>query len=266
MGVTVTVDTRERGSGPFSGYDFFREVSELAKASAKSEVTVLREQMPHGDFKVSGDGVEFLVERKTHADLASSLRSKHRDEQRAALDAYRRGDESGRRFVVWLLEGPLTDGWSDRAHGNGVTNGALDSCMDSFQLVDGCYVHWTASPRHTTAYVAKTLVRRAERGAEGVRTEDARKTMTNAVAGTKRKALACSKHEDGFTYDCMLTVVPGVTPQVAARVRAMYPSLAALFAGFREGAESAIADAKPTPESKKRIGPAIAKRLKTLFS
>ena len=90
--------------------------------------------------------------------------------------------------------------------------------------------------------------------------------VRGVVAGGLHGPLACSKLEDGFTYDCMLTVVPGVTPQVAARVRAMYPSLAALFAGFREGAESAIADAKPTPESKKRIGPAIAKRLKTLFS
>lgn len=65
----------------------------------------------------------------------------------------------------------------------------------------------------------------------------------------------------------MLTVIPGVTPQVATAVRTLYPTMEKLVVALgksstdEEHAVKRIA-ASSRPGSSRKIGPAVAERLK----
>ena len=290
--INITIDTRERAKD----FNFFDAVKEQTqKISSKINVTIARKQLEYGDFIVEGPDVVIIVERKVHNDLAVSLRNKHRDEQRATMDAVRQSysknkDQVKKVLVVWLLEGHIDKLWHTKQTAN-VPNTTLDACMDSFQFKDGVFVHWTSSPAHTANYIGTTCVRRVSRGSEvilvvynilrflffvciyilnirkyvatqGLAATDSRGAMTNAVSGTKRKMLR--EADDGsFLYSCMLTVVPGVTPKVASLIQAIHPTMADLTLALKKTEEIVRIAELQHPEGKRKVGPALAKRLKT---
>lgn len=264
--VCITVDTRERcGQNNFTFFhDAIKRLTSGDQAVRGVTYQLKREQLDYGDFLICTSSRVIVVERKTHDDFANSIRSKHRDEQRVALDALRR-DAALPTTVVWVLEGALHDGWhAGRQSGTNMPNSALDSAIDSLQFKDGFSVHHTANPEHTAHYIAVTLPKRLSRGESGFTVDDAQKSMVNVVSGTKKAVLR--SNENAVVYECMLSCVPGLTAGVAAAIRKEYPSMKALVAAYEDCVhtqgrpEKLLAQMEVAGRSKK-IGPATSKRL-----
>ena len=259
--VTVIVDSRERQGMDFSF--FYTNVSAAARTAHGSRVIVDKQMLEFGDFIIRTDEREVVVERKTFNDMAGSIRSGHRDEQRVALDSYRRSKEIP-VHVVWVLEGNLDGAWHEGTQlRDGMKNQALDQAMDSLCFKDGFSTHWTGSPAHTAQYVGVTLPRRMLKSdgfkqsfaADGA----AQESLVNVVATNKKSMLRADK---GMVYRCMLSCVPGLTAGVASAIQVEFPTMRDLVSAFESAVkpEKVLCDIQPEGRSKK-VGPKLSRRV-----
>lgn len=131
----VVIDTRERA---------------LSDALNSANVSHSVSQMPIGDASISSDGeIRVIVERKTWADLASSIRDgRYRDQQERISSVV-----SDPRRVVYIIEGDVDRDYVPRHGKNPVSRDALRSAVVRLGCDRGYTVLFARNVTDTAAWI-----------------------------------------------------------------------------------------------------------------
>jgi ERCC4-type nuclease len=194
-------------------------------------------RLPLADVLVVGEGeaVCLAVERKTLADLRSSLVDGRFVDQRGRLiETYHR------EHVVYIIEGDLAD----------YTNVDIGVVV-SLQFRDRVTVIRTHDVRHTARMLHKLdTCANTERLCARVRPPETVAKVAKANTDTPGGALAA-----------FLRVLPGVSPKMASAVVTRFPSVKALCALVEEDDRVAFETLKDIQCGSRKLGPVISKRI-----
>lgn len=217
-----------------------------------------------GDIQIWRNGVPYIiVERKTLADLASSLASGRYREQKARLLS-QRDASNPRHHVIYLIEGQFTMTMDKKFHG-GFTETAIMSTLTRAMFKDGLFVIQTPNAAATALWIVSVVQRLTKDSVEF----EGENVLTT---GGGYAALLVTKKRDNVTpdvcYRAMLATIPGVSAKCADTIATHWPTMIHLCK-FLETPnavkilENTIQDssvAKP-----RRIGPVIAKRISDMI-
>jgi len=207
--------------------------------------------LPVGDIWIglSGENVApggIVAERKTVADLEASILDGRYREQKARLLTY--CQQVGAR-PLYIIEGQL-----DRITGK-FTEDVLRKFLNRLQLRYGVAVIQTDS-LDSTASLCRVLLEQWQKNPTTFQPEDgAQKEYSHTVSVSKR-----ANREDPKAFACLvLQQCPGVSAPIASALIEAFHSLEDTM----KASESEMANVKIT--EKRRVGPAVAKRLYNLL-
>lgn len=192
-----------------------------------------------GDFIVSHNDKQIVIERKSWSDLKSSFNDGRYSEQKARLLAARDRD-SANVSIVYILEGPVPRISAEKQSRAAALKMAVR---------DGISVVYSDDPSETAKvvlYLDKCL-------ADGS-LDSASRAATVAASGyagvvhhSKKRANA-----EANMAATILTSIPGVSGAKAAAIVELYPTIATLVKALETG--SSLADIEC---GKRRLGPAL---------
>lgn len=208
-GVEIVVDVRERA------------LSDALAGAVAAGMVVSHASLELGDVEIRGGGRVLLLERKTLADFAASIKDGRYREQKARLLASGRAADT-----VFVLESFSRFAFDAGARGasGGLSPKVLSSAVVSTVVRDGFRAVWTRDVLDTAAFVVAAAAKLAQ----------------TAPLGAKGYAVvACdvsvrSKKRDNVTPDqCFLQQLcqlPGVSAKTACHLRDAFRSMAELYA------------------------------------
>lgn len=210
-------------------------------------------QLPVGDIWISLSGETIahpviahngiVAERKTAADLEASILDGRYQEQRLRLLTF--CAQTGAR-PLYIIEGPL-----DRIQGR-FTEETLRKFLNRLQIRYGVAVIHTESLADTAKLCAILRDQISKEPAVFQPEDGTQKAYTNTVSITKRTNM-----EDPAVFaSVVLQACPGISAAVAA---AILKACGGTMAGVWAATEAEIAKAPIT--EKRKVGPAVAKRL-----
>lgn len=245
----------------------------LAKhvADGATSADVVRERLDIGDVRIEmPTGESVVIERKTWADLQSSLRDGRYKEQKARqMRAI--SEANGKLIMVYAVESKQVDGWSPESgkqppafgkHRAGVTTKHVDAAIAMTSVRDGIPVLRTANTRHTAdlvLYLAKKL-------AAGELSGTSHAVMASAAgyAGFVKSTKKRANMDGGTTWQAMLSSITGVSAKKAKHVAEAYKTPAALCTALtkaRDGKDRENLLASIQCDNNKRLGNALSKRI-----
>lgn len=231
--MSIVCDTRER--------EF---ISKVPTISVKT--------LPVGDIWIglSGEDVRaggLVIERKTVADFEASILDGRYHEQRLRLLTY--CQQQGAR-PVYIIEGSL-----DRINGR-FTENVLRQYLNRLQIRYNVSVIQTDCLTDTIE-LCQTLEKQIEKDSAVFVLEDgAQKSYTHSVCVSKKG----NRDDPKVVASLMLQQCPGLSATAADAILAAFQGT---FTGVFEANEVALASVKVT--EKRKVGPAVAKRLFTLL-
>ena len=207
--------------------------------------------LPVGDIWIGLSGEEvgpggIVAERKTVADLEASILDGRYREQKARLLTYCQQTNSR---PLYIIEGNL-----DRIHGK-FTEDVLRKFLNRLQLRYGVAVIQTDSI-DSTASLCRILLEQLQKDPTTFLSQDgAQKEYSHTVTVSKR-----ANREDPKAFvGLVLQQCPGVSAAIASALVTAFVNLE----GVMKASEAEIAGTMVT--EKRRIGPAVAKRLYNLL-
>ena len=204
---TIYIDQRER--------DLLRHIAE---AHVKT--------LPLGDIRVG----DILLERKTGADFAASIRDgRWRNQKARMLECS--------LTCMYIIEGPLTH--------HSIPYKTLLSAMGNTVLRDGMQIWRTQDIRETVAIIFML----------------ARKTGTASTSTLAAPKMKC-KHDEEHIYERMLMCIPGVSEHIARSIKDTYPTLRKLRSALRHRLDDVE---QLRPHKKRRVGPRLAEKIYDAF-
>jgi ERCC4-type nuclease len=248
----------------------------VANTPYLSGVQLSQAALPLGDMLLRIDGEEVLIfERKTFADLISSVKDKRYEEQSHRLQ----GSSFHNHSVVYVIEGNFDQFRRLPA----VSKQVAYSAIASLNAFKGFSVTRSSSAKETAFLLCSTAFKLAKEFAKG-------KTLHHSATGggeggeggdeevgEKRPAPAPYSDvvkrvkKDNITSsnidEIMLSQVPGISPLVARTVLAHFDnSLAALIHAIWDRPQTALAGIRVPFEDKPRaLSKAVARKLEELF-
>ena len=203
----ITIDQRE---------------TELLRHVAEARV----ETLPLGDIRVG----DILLERKTGADFAASIKDgRWRNQKARMLECS--------LTCMYIIEGPLKN--------HSIPYKTLLSAMGNTVLRDGMHIWRTQDIRETTRIILML--------ANKVGTAS---TSTLMPPRMKRE------HDEEHIYERMLMCVPGVSERIARSVKGKYPTLRTLRRALRRNLKDVE---RIRPHKKRCVGPRLAKKIYDAF-
>lgn len=202
-----------------------------------------------GDIQIRAGGQTIaIIERKTVADLEASICDGRYREQKVRL-------KTSPAHIFYLVEG-------DVRLAKRLPEDTLRSALCHLSLRDGFRVIRTLDLEDTARTVIKLFAKRelldnSERALNAV---EGRRASYGATAPVRR----ARDIGPGDAYLLMLRQVPGVSPTIARRLQAAYPSMQALVRVYSSdgGAKSIANLTYERGQSSRRIGPVVATRLR----
>ena len=191
----------------------------------------LVEVLDIGDFHIKrGDLPIAILERKSYADLAASLKDGRYEEQKQRLRA------AQCQYKGYILEGAYPSG----KHRN-VPEGTFDSILVGITFRDGLIVLYSSSTAHTARLLTK-LVKKLAEYASGPN-----RTAVEAYEEARVKSSVSTTKGDNYTPDVcylsQLAQIPGVSHITAKGLAERYPTMAILCDELRrEGGPSKLAN------------------------
>ena len=234
------------------------EIFQALRSHATDELSVSKRALDVGDFHVvradTGE-VACVVERKTHSDLASSLKvNQHMKEQVIRLRAFKA--QHPRCAVFLLYEGGVSAAWF-RQSTQGFPNLSGDMYVTVAATREGLCTHSTGSREHTAAWLVRMArkelkgeLRPAEGAPADVTEADVLRTLSTSKAGNLVQ---------GNQWARMLMSVNSISADRALAIAAAYPSCAALVKAIDAAPEETQGALANLTVKKRRIGPAAAK-------
>lgn len=211
----------------------------------------------------AGPAAPFIVvERKGAADLAASIKDGRWREQVARMRKW--CPANGRCFVV--VEGLGGPGLGDGELINGVRAGSLRSALLGAAL-SGIHVHHTADAAGTAAFLVRAAAKMGAAAARRGRAEHtaaAAATLAAAVAAMPRRAEDWSPRA---LAEAQLSLVPGVSLGVAAKVLGAHDTLEAWLRSLPQGRGAAVEAISQVRcgRAGRRLGPKVGGRLAELL-
>ena len=215
--------------------------------------TIARARLDLGDVRLATDELVMLVERKTWADWAASVRDGRYKEQKARfLGSLPTGDDEGapKTRLIYLLEGALVGFDGDQ---RGMSNRALNAAVLKTQLRDGITVLRTRDAAHSADSLAYLLEQMRAGGL------DPRAAKVGGAGGAKKRKRE-NLEEPAALFRAMLAVVPGMSDEKAAAVASEFPSFRALRRATVDTLKLVECGARA-----RKLGPAVAKRIVALY-
>ncbi len=210
MGMLIKLDVRETR---------LREMLEPL-VSGCAGVDLVDEQLPLGDVLICDDDgkIRVLVERKTLADLASSIVDGRYKEQGARLE----GCGLPRHHVFYLIEG---DVGRFKGRMRTMSGATLRSSTISMAIIKGFSVHTVSCIGESARWISQLAKR--------LGSSTAPRGYYEAGAPIDAPAVICgAAKKDGFTPDTaalkMLSQIPGISSATASAITSVYPTIKAL--------------------------------------
>ena len=238
--------------------------TELIRILSKS-ITVKTLDIGDIQFRHNDKDV-LLLERKTVADLAASIKDGRYHEQKARLMASMK--EPDAQMIGYLIEGNILS----TAGIAGIAENTLLSAIVNTFVRDGIVVFRTFSVRETAKFLLKMAEKIAQFGLEknGKPPEPSETDYLNTISKVKKANMTAR-----MCYMSQLCQIPGVSAIVAQRISMEYPTMGKLMSAYgaietEKGKEDILAGLviSTAPKSLlnpktrgRRIGPKVSARV-----
>lgn len=208
---------------------------------------IVHKQMDVGDFLYELDGAPYLViERKTYADLASSIQGGRYKEQKVRLNAFECP------VKAYLIEGPYPS-YNKYAK---IPPSTLDSAILGTALRDGYTIINSQGLDHSVELLLKILDKLPEY----------KKTQTQSATVDPYVSLIKTTKKDNMTpencYLSQICQIPGVSTTIAAAIITVYPNMWKFMEMLNGNTvDRAVELISTIPLETRSVGPAIAKKI-----
>lgn len=206
---------------------------------------IRRQRLDVGDVRISlgSDGLTVVLERKTWADLASSICDGRLAEQKSRM-------VEGRVRYAYVIEGMHVEDW-DGSYRK-LSHKCMWAALVKLQLRDNVDVMFARSPSDMATLVCYI----AQQMREGGFQQGVDRSAISGVGVVKRKR--DNLLEPLAALRAMLTVIPGMSSSKAEIVVAAFPSVAHLVAAHQ-------AEIATLACGSRTLGPKMALALKAIF-
>jgi ERCC4-type nuclease len=268
MSATLIIDTRERDlikqtKIPFktqslSVGDIWISCQIPSTSSTSSPSTSqIETDVSNSTIASTSTTIELIIERKTHADLVASLKDGRWREQKSRLLTYCNEEGPHQRHPIYIIEGSMQ---FLPATGQGMSVSVLRKLMNRLQIKYGINVI-TTDDLADTALAINFLVEQMNEDpsadSHAFTASNKTKQYYEGVQVTRK----ANKEDPSNFARAVLMQCPGVSANIAdAIITRAGPKLADVFA--RD--EKFLASINVT--EKRKVGPAIAKRLLALWN
>lgn len=209
-----------------------------------------RRRLDIGDIHLIGKKHSVLVERKTWSDLAASMSDGRLNEQKRRFVETRGVGE----HLFYMIE--VADFTGRSGYTQGVSNEALNAWILKTMIRDNIAVIRTTKKQDTISTLLY-LHSQLERETLFKNSSSASTSHASALATAAKRKRANLEGNPMALYVHMLSTLPGMSVQKATRVSVAFPSFTTLVCASEEALACVSVGTK-------RLGPALAKRLKSL--
>ena len=230
--------------------DIIVDVRERALLAEMGDAVTKQAQLNLGDVEINVDGVvRLVIERKTLADLAASVKDGRYREQKARLLA-----NIDTERVVYVIEtaGFAFDGQMRDV--GGLPASTLQGCVISMILRDGVRVVMTRDVQDTAAFIKRV----ADRLGRMIAAKPSNAYANAACAATCVSARKRDNVDPSVCFRHQMSQIPGVSVTLAGTICEEFGSMRELFARLAHLPRS---ERIKTFASLSLIGPKIATRL-----
>jgi ERCC4-type nuclease len=178
-----------------------------------------------GDMHICDDedNIVLLIERKTIADLASSITDGRYKEQSYRLHHHNTHNHN----IMYIIEGRIMD-YNERF--SRVSRKALYSAMMVLQYFKGFSVFRTISKEETIDYILQITDKIRREKKKGFYSGNSEVSEAYPVVHMQKKNNIGKENIDCF----MLCQIPGIQQSTANAILEMYPSICSLFDAYKE--------------------------------
>jgi len=216
--------------------DLITKINTFLSLNKKENITVLTENLPLGDIIISEDnGTEIIIiERKTLADLAASIRDGRYKEQSFRLNECSISNHN----IIYLIEGNLQT-YKPFTKGNAVDKFALLSSFVSINYYKGFSLYKANSIDESAEWIIQLAYKIGKEGGTGfynkniivseesltaVSGENIQEKYSTAMKRTKKNNITPAN-----IGEIMLNQIPGVSSAVAIAIMEKYKTIKALI-------------------------------------
>lgn len=214
------------------------------------------QQLNIGDVHIYyNNELEYIIERKTVRDLASSIKDGRLKEQQARLSNF---DSSS---IIYIIEGNLNTMFANLKIG-GIPTTTLQTCLLQLSLQYKFAVIQTDTFEHTAQVIQKILKKMDKFHTDRQsfnRTDAQKNTLILQNCGKKMTKDVC--------YISMLCQIPGISLKIGKALSHHFPTMNDLCEAFQnvDDPESILKDiilsTNEKSGKKRRIGPVLANRI-----
>ena len=261
----IRVDSRGKGEN---------EVFDLLSSNAEwhGNATVELAHLDIGDYLIErADGSPAIcVERKTHADLAQSIKTNHHiQEQVNRMKLFRSSNPGCVLYIVY--EGTIDRKWREASTG-GIPNANVDMYLTCRGTRDNIHVHCTASHEHTARWIGAMAKKEGKgeltyRAPDGLAASAAQPQSAPVTESAYIRSLGASKSANlraTSQWTRVLLSIDGVGADKAIAISKAYPTCAKLVKRLREdGGKDEIAKLEV---KRAKLGNAVAAKLSDIFT
>ena len=203
-----------------------------------------------GDIVIQHEEDTIAIERKTIADLASSIQDgRHREQKARLMSNYPQSR------IVFMIEGGMRSDMEGQLGRVPMTT--IASSILNTQLRDNLHVCMTNDTAHTIN-VIEMLAKKMSKGDFGAKTSH---LSTEAEYCTKLKSKKMDNNNPKVCFIQQLMIVPGLSASIADAIVQRYPGMANLCSHIPdEDIVQSIAEIPHGPKQR-RVGPKVASRL-----
>jgi len=234
MSIKLYVDSRE---------------GKLAVLLPDNNTNIVHKQLDVGDFLYEIDGKpKLVIERKTYADLASSINGGRYKEQKARLSSFDCPTKA------YLIEGARPTSTSNSNKFSKITPSTLDSAILGTSLRDGFTIITSQSLEHTAELLLKLLDKLPEYISAKSEPADSYVSLIKTAKKENMTAENC--------YISQLCQIPGVSTTIASAIAVAYPNMWKFMEMLNTNTfDSAVNKIATLPLETRVVGPAIAKKI-----
>lgn len=226
--VRITVDTRERALMS----ELNRIMSDVSPVvECHSEMLDVGDVHMHLEDDCGTPQLVVLVERKTLADLASSIRDgRYREQKERAVAT----GVSNIMYIIEATPGSLNLGYGTMSDVNGMPAARLQGCIASMILSNKISVTVTRSVEETAGFLVRLgsmLTKRAMADTKVVMDASARYEQSACSASSVRTRKR-DNVDPRLCYLQQLCQVPGISHGIATSIASAYPTMRALISSL----------------------------------
>jgi ERCC4-type nuclease len=210
-----------------------------------------------GDYCILNDAGDpcVLVERKTHADMATSLQSKnHMKEQVYRIRAFHAKHPNAAVFIVY--EGCMGANWYDKTTGS-LPNKNVDMFLTCVACRDGVTVHHTVNETHTANWLVAMMKKETKGELRATKEEPNGEVGYLQTLALSKTGNCTSKNQ----WTRMLMAIDGVSAERAVAITKAYPTCSELVRSLKREHDATKEALENIQIKKRRLGPSVAKAI-----